>query len=82
MFPIDVLRFSEFRTMRNHLSETLMLNDKSLSEKEIKKKTFIYSDYLLKNICQEDPNSHFSLYKTAENIFGKTYTNQTRACGL
>jgi hypothetical protein len=27
MFPIDVLRFSEFRTMRNHLSETLMLND-------------------------------------------------------
>jgi hypothetical protein len=27
MFPIEVLRFSEFRTMRNHLSETLMLND-------------------------------------------------------
>ena len=27
MFPIDVLRFSEFRTIRNHLSETLMLND-------------------------------------------------------
>jgi hypothetical protein len=27
MFPIDVLMFSEFRTMRNHLSETLMLND-------------------------------------------------------
>ena len=27
MFPTDVLRFSEFRTMRNHLSETLMLND-------------------------------------------------------
>ena len=27
MFPIDVLRFSEFRTMRNHISETLMLND-------------------------------------------------------
>ena len=27
MFPIDVLRFSEFRTVRNHLSETLMLND-------------------------------------------------------
>jgi hypothetical protein len=27
MFPIDVLRFSEFRTMRNHLSETLILND-------------------------------------------------------
>ena len=27
MFPIDVLSFSEFRTMRNHLSETLMLND-------------------------------------------------------
>jgi hypothetical protein len=27
MFPIDVLRFPEFRTMRNHLSETLMLND-------------------------------------------------------
>ena len=27
MFPIDVLRFSEFRTMRNHLSEILMLND-------------------------------------------------------
>ena len=26
MFPIDVLTFSEFRTMRNHLSETLMLN--------------------------------------------------------
>jgi hypothetical protein len=27
MFPSDVLRLSEFRTMRNHLSETLMLND-------------------------------------------------------
>jgi hypothetical protein len=27
MFPIDVLRFSEFRTMRNHLSETIMLID-------------------------------------------------------
>jgi hypothetical protein len=27
MFPTDVLRFSECRTMRNHLSETLMLND-------------------------------------------------------
>jgi hypothetical protein len=27
MFPIDVLGFSEFRTMRNQLSETLMLND-------------------------------------------------------
>jgi hypothetical protein len=27
LFPIDVLRFSEFRTMRNHLSEILMLND-------------------------------------------------------
>jgi hypothetical protein len=27
MFPIDVLRFSELRAMRNHLSETLMLND-------------------------------------------------------
>jgi hypothetical protein len=27
MFPIDVLRLSEFRTMRNHLSETIMLND-------------------------------------------------------
>jgi hypothetical protein len=25
MFPIDVLSFSEFRTMRNHISETLML---------------------------------------------------------
>jgi hypothetical protein len=27
MFPIDVLRLSELRPMRNHLSETLMLND-------------------------------------------------------
>ena len=27
MFAIDVSRFPEFRTMRNHLSETLMLND-------------------------------------------------------
>jgi hypothetical protein len=27
MFPIDVMRFSEFRAMRNHLSETLVLND-------------------------------------------------------
>ena len=34
---------------------------KSPSEKEINKKTFIYSDYLLKNICQEDPNTHFLL---------------------
>jgi hypothetical protein len=36
MFPIDVLRFSEFRTMRNRLSETLMLNDIQItSEPEI-----------------------------------------------
>jgi hypothetical protein len=27
MFPIDALRISEFRTMRNHLSESLVLND-------------------------------------------------------
>jgi hypothetical protein len=27
MFAIDVSRFPEFRSMRNHLSETLMLND-------------------------------------------------------
>jgi hypothetical protein len=27
MFPIQELRFPEFRTMRNHLSETLMLDD-------------------------------------------------------
>jgi hypothetical protein len=27
LFPIGVLRFSEFRTTRNHLSETLVLND-------------------------------------------------------
>jgi hypothetical protein len=27
MSPNDVLRFFEFRTMRNHLSDTLMLND-------------------------------------------------------
>ena len=27
MLPIDVLRFSEFKTMKNHLSETLILND-------------------------------------------------------
>jgi hypothetical protein len=32
---------------------------KSLSQKEIKKNPFIYSDYLLKNICQEDPNNKF-----------------------
>jgi hypothetical protein len=31
MFPIDVLRFSEFWTMRNHLSETLMLNDMQIT---------------------------------------------------
>jgi hypothetical protein len=39
MFPIDVLRFSEFRTMRNHLSETLMLNDIQIT-----------SDYMSKGI--------------------------------
>jgi hypothetical protein len=27
MFPIDLLRFSDIRTMRNHLSETLVMND-------------------------------------------------------
>ena len=48
-----------------------MFNESHFQKKKLKK-TFIYSDYLLKNICQEDPNSHFSLYKTAENIFGKT----------
>jgi hypothetical protein len=31
MFPIDVLRSSKFRTMRNHLSETLMLNDMQIT---------------------------------------------------
>jgi LEA14-like dessication related protein len=29
--PIDVLRFPEFKTMINHLSETLMLNDIQIS---------------------------------------------------
>jgi hypothetical protein len=33
MFPIDVLRFSEFRTMRNYLSETLMLIDIQITKK-------------------------------------------------
>ena len=55
--------------VNNHFQKCSM---KVTFRKRNLKKTFIYSDYLLKNICQEDPNSHFSLYKTAENIFGKT----------
>ena len=49
-----------------------MFNESHFQKKKFKKTPFIYSDYLLKNIYQEDPNSDFSLYKTAENIFGKT----------
>ena len=67
---------------------------KSPSEKEINKKTFIYSDYLLKNICQEDPYSHFLLklpktssvkrkqtehvYLRFRVIFGKSRNLRTR----
>jgi len=43
---------------------------KSPPEKEMNKKTFIYSYYLLKNICQQDPKTHF-LLKPPKNIFGK-----------
>jgi hypothetical protein len=55
--------------VNNHFQKCSM---KVTFRKRNLKKPFIYSDYLLKNICQEDPISHFSLYKTAENIFGKT----------
>jgi hypothetical protein len=54
--------------VNNHFQKCSM---KVTFRKRNLKKTFIHSDYLLKNICQEDPNSHFSSYRTAENIFGK-----------
>ena len=44
--------------VNNHFQKCSM---KDTFRKKHLKKTFIYSDYLLKNICQEDPNSHFSL---------------------
>jgi hypothetical protein len=50
----QVLVFGLFTFYRN-------VHWKSPSEKEIAKNTFIYSDYLLKNIWQNDPNSHFLL---------------------
>ena len=51
MLPIDVLRFPEFRTMRNHLSETLMLNDIQIT-----------SDYIVQKGCieKESGSSHKS----------------------
>ena len=46
------------KDVNNHFQKCSM---KVTFRKRHLKKTFIYSDYLLKNICQEDPNSHFSL---------------------
>ena len=71
-----------------------MFNESHLQKKELIKKTFIYSDYLLKNICQQDPNTRFLLKppksssvkrKQAEHmylrfrvIFGKSRDLRTR----
>ena len=71
-----------------------MFNESHLQKKKLTKKTFIYSDYLLKNICQEDPNSHFLIkplktssvkckqtehvYLRFRVIFGKSHGLRTR----
>ena len=45
MFPIDVLRFSEFRTMRNHLSETLVLNDIQITSDRVHTRSCMLSNW-------------------------------------
>ena len=52
---------------------TEMFNESHLQKKKLtKKNTFIYSYYLLKNICQPRSSKLSFPSKTAENIFGKT----------
>jgi hypothetical protein len=56
MFPIDVLRFSEFRTMSYHLSETLMLNDiqiTSAADKASINIVFVCKSYYFECIIKE-----------------------------
>jgi transcription elongation factor Elf1 len=55
MFPIDVLRFSEFRTMRNHLSETLMLNDKEA----VKCLSSLHDKYVIVSVDKASNNMVF-----------------------
>ena len=47
-----------------------MFNESHFQKKKLKKNIYLSRLFIGKYI--EDPNSHFSLYKTAENIFGKT----------
>jgi hypothetical protein len=54
MFPIDVLRFSEFRAMKNHLSEIIMLNDIQIS---------YYFECLIKELGINSNTSSNTTYK-------------------
>jgi hypothetical protein len=66
-FYINLAQNRGVEVVNNHFQKCSM---KVAFRKRNLKKTIIYSDYLLKNICQEDPNSHFSSYKSNEIIFG------------
>jgi predicted DNA-binding protein YlxM (UPF0122 family) len=64
-FFINLAQDRGVEYVNNHFQKYSM---KVTFRKRNLKKTFIYSDYLLKNICQEDPNSHFSLYKVVDRV--------------
>jgi len=53
-----------------------MFNESHLQKKKLTKKKhlFIYSDYVLKNICQEDSNSHFLLKPPKTSSFKRNQT--------
>jgi hypothetical protein len=66
MFPIDVLRFSEFRTMRNHLSETLMLNDIQIT-----------SDYISRWVVLKRGVGAFTIQGVLKVLFSPYFKNQS-----
>jgi hypothetical protein len=59
MFPIDVLRFSGFGTMRNHFSEILMLNDIQISSDRTIRSLVQGRIHKLKNCVNSRPKSVF-----------------------
>jgi hypothetical protein len=66
MFPIGVFRFSEFRTMGHHLSETLMLNDIQIT-----------SDYMSKWVVLKRRVGAVTSQRVLLNLFMTTTENSS-----
>jgi hypothetical protein len=78
MFPIDVLRFSEFRTMRNHLLETLMLNDIQIpSDYMSRKYVIVPADKAFNNIVFVCKSYYFECLIKELGINNNTSSNTT-----